>query len=85
MISPAQCRAARALLQWSQQQLADRSGLGFSTIRDFEKGRHVPYATNLATIEQTLTKAGVRFLDGNCVCLPGSSDGGIVPPKKESE
>jgi transcriptional regulator with XRE-family HTH domain len=82
MISPAQCRAARALLNWSQQQLADRSGLSFSTIRDFEKGRHVPYATNLATIEQTLTEAGVRFLDGNCVCLPGANDCGIVPPKK---
>jgi transcriptional regulator with XRE-family HTH domain len=70
MISPAQCRAARALLNWTQHQLADRSGLGFSTIRDFEKGRHVPYATNLAIIEQALTEAGVKFLDGNCVCLP---------------
>jgi transcriptional regulator with XRE-family HTH domain len=39
LISPAQCRAARALLDITQPELAERSGLGLSTVVDFEKSR----------------------------------------------
>ena len=37
MITSAQCRAARGLLSWSQQNLADRAGVGIMTIHQFEK------------------------------------------------
>ena len=64
-ITPAQSRAARGLLAWSQIDLADRASLGQSTIRDFEKGRRVPTAKYLATVRRTLEAAGVIFIDGN--------------------
>ena len=59
MITPAQCRAARALLDWSQQDLAKAAHLGLSTIRDFEKGRRVPTYNNLQGIRIALEQAGV--------------------------
>ncbi|WP_310094594.1 MULTISPECIES: helix-turn-helix transcriptional regulator [Bosea] len=60
MITPAQCRAARALLDWSQQDLAKAAHLGLSTIRDFEKGRRVPTHNNLRGIKLALEEGGVE-------------------------
>ncbi|MFD9993242.1 multiprotein-bridging factor 1 family protein [Mesorhizobium sp. NPDC059024] len=37
-----QCRAARALLKWTQEDLAARSGTSAITIRNFENDRSVP-------------------------------------------
>src|SRR3954454_12057747 len=64
-LTPSQSRAARGLLAWSQIELATRAGLGESTIRDFEKGRRVPTAKYLGTVQRTLEAAGVIFIDGN--------------------
>ena len=63
MISPAQSRAARALLNWSQPQLAEASRVSVSTIRDFETGKRSPIDNNLAAIRAALEAAGVVFLD----------------------
>jgi len=41
-ISPAQCRAARALLDWKQETLATKAGVALKTVRDFENERRVP-------------------------------------------
>ncbi|MEQ8652509.1 MAG: helix-turn-helix domain-containing protein [Kiloniellales bacterium] len=65
MISPAQSRAARALIEWSQQDLAIKAGVGLSTVRDFEKGRRTPIRQNLEAIQRALEAAGVEFLDPN--------------------
>lgn len=54
-------RAARALLQWSQSELAKAAKVGVSTVADFEKGARTPIAANLAAIRQTLEAAGVSF------------------------
>ena len=64
-MSPDQSRAARGLLDWSQAELAARSNLSESTIRDFEKGRRVPSINNLAAIRRALEAAGVEFIDGD--------------------
>lgn len=61
-ISPEQCRAARGWLNWSQATLAARTGLGQSTIRDFEKGRHTPYLSNMMSIRDAFEGAGMTFL-----------------------
>ncbi len=61
-LSPAQCRAARGLLDWSQEQLAQASGLSRSTVRDFESGRHEPHRGSLTLILQTLTAQGVELV-----------------------
>ena len=64
-MTPDQSRAARGLLDWSQAELAARSNLSESTIRDFEKGRRLPAINNLAAIRRALEVAGVEFIDGD--------------------
>lgn len=61
-ISPAQTRAARALVAWKQDELAAAAGVGNSTVRDFEKGRRIPNNENLHSIRAALEKAGVEFI-----------------------
>lgn len=60
-LSAEHVRSARALLQWSQTELADRAGVGVSTIADFEKGLRTPIANNIGAIQRALEGAGVRF------------------------
>ena len=62
-ITPEQCRAARALLDWSQPDLVKASGVARSTITRFERGSHKPHASNLAALRVTFEKAGVQFTD----------------------
>jgi len=73
MFMAAQSRAGRALLEWSQAQLAKKAGLSVSTVRNFEKGRSDPYGRNLHAIEGALRTAGVEFLDAGAASI----DGGI--------
>ena len=58
MISPAQCRAARGLLDWSQQELADKAQVGVVTVRQLEAGSHRPRRSR-----RCLEAGGVEFID----------------------
>jgi transcriptional regulator with XRE-family HTH domain len=62
LINPSQSRAARGLLEWSQQQLAEAASVGLSTIRGFENGSRQPIANNLSAIRAALESAGVQFV-----------------------
>ncbi|WP_424981614.1 helix-turn-helix domain-containing protein [Maritalea sp. S77] len=62
-MTPKQCRAARALLKWSQTELADKANVGLSTVRDFEKERHKPIENNLRAMIAALDSAGIQFLE----------------------
>ena len=64
-MTPAQCRAARALVDWSQQRLADASKLGNAAIRDFERGKSAPQNATLAVLRTVLEGAGVIFVAEN--------------------
>lgn len=64
-MTPAQSRAGRALLDWSQEELARASHLGLSTVRDFEQGRRVPTHNNLRAMQHSLEAAGIEFLPEN--------------------
>lgn len=64
-LCPEQCRAARALLDWTQEQLAALAGVSRSTVRDFECHRHELQRGSEALMIAALERAGVRFLSGN--------------------
>ena len=61
MITPAQCRAARALLDWTQSDLAEATGLSAVTIRTFEKGGEMR-DSNRTLLELSFEKAGIVFI-----------------------
>ena len=62
-ISPGQCRAARALLSWTQETLANKVGVALKTIRDFENERRKPLKIIRASIQQAFAESGIEFLD----------------------
>ncbi len=64
MIDSDQCRAARALLNWTQPQLARESGLSDVTIRTFEKGGGMR-DSNRTLLRLVFERAGLEFLDEN--------------------
>jgi transcriptional regulator with XRE-family HTH domain len=63
--TPAQCRAARALLDLTQPQLAEASSLGLSTIVDFERERRAVSAQATTAMRAALEAAGVVFIAEN--------------------
>lgn len=66
MITPAQCRAARGLLDWTQDDLATATnGLGIVTVRQFEGEKTEPRKITLAAIRGALERAGVIFIPAN--------------------
>jgi predicted transcriptional regulator len=62
MITPRQIRAARALLGWSQQQLADKAIVSLNAVTRLEKGKVDSRLSTVSAVERALTKAGVDFL-----------------------
>ena len=64
-ITPAQCRAARALVDWSQDQLEASAKVARKTIADFERDIRQPYARTLSAIRAALEGAGVEFISEN--------------------
>lgn len=64
MVSPEQCRAARALLNWTQAELAERVSISAVSIRAFEKGGEMR-DSNLKLIRMTFEAAGVTFIPEN--------------------
>lgn len=64
-MTPAQCRAARALLNLEQADVADRAGVARATLIDFEKGQRAPRETTVSAIRAALEAAGVVFLAEN--------------------
>ncbi|RUX34638.1 XRE family transcriptional regulator [Mesorhizobium sp. M2A.F.Ca.ET.042.01.1.1] len=79
-LTPKHVRAARALLAWSQQDLAKAAGVGTSTIADFERGSRTPVANNAQAIRTALENAGISFLPMGAVIGPAvpSTAGGAV-------
>jgi DNA-binding XRE family transcriptional regulator len=64
-VTPAQCRAARGLVDLDQAHLAQRAHVSRNVIVDFEKGRRTPTVNNLAAIQAALEAAGVIFVAEN--------------------
>ena len=64
MITIAQIRAARALLDWSRQMLSEKSGVGISALMRLEASNGIP-GGNIKTFEsvqKAFEKAGIQFI-----------------------
>lgn len=64
MLSPEQCRAGRAWLNWSQEELAKEAEVALSTVRDFERGDREPIGHNIQAIQRALQSGGIEFQSG---------------------
>jgi transcriptional regulator with XRE-family HTH domain len=72
MISSGQIKAARMLLGWKGQDLADKSGVGITTLRRYEAQDGIPNANKfvIKAIKTCLEDAGVIF-SGDPLTDPG--------------
>jgi transcriptional regulator with XRE-family HTH domain len=75
MLTPEQLRAARALVDWSREDLAERSGVSPNTVWGFEQGRSDPKLSTLNKWQRTLEAAGVEFIDDGARSDPGLGPG----------
>lgn len=64
-ITPAQCRAGRALVEISREKLAQSSQVAVRTVTDFERGAREPIRNTLHALRQALENAGVEFIAEN--------------------
>lgn len=73
MLTPAQLRAARAILGMSQEAFAKRCGgaVDLSTLKRYEAGKSDPKQSTLLVWERALRKAGVVLIDGTETEGPG--------------
>lgn len=69
MIEAKQIRAARALLEWSQQDLAKATGLATSSIKNIENDSTAHRRASIQLIGNTLDDAGIEFTAGSGVRL----------------
>lgn len=60
MISSAQIRAGRALINAKQTELASAAGISLATLNNIERGLGDPRASTLQSIEDALSVAGVQ-------------------------
>lgn len=65
-ISAAQSKAARAFLEWSQDELSRKANVASSTLRNFENGI-APRLETMKKICRTLENAGIEFIEGGGV------------------
>lgn len=65
VMKPAQCRAGRALLGWSQDELSARSKVAKATIANFEAENCLPYERTLQDLVTAMEAAGVQFIQEN--------------------
>jgi predicted transcriptional regulator len=65
MITPRQIRAARALLGWSQQQLADKAIVSLNAVARLETGNADSRVSTITAIQKALSRAGIEFLDAD--------------------
>jgi transcriptional regulator with XRE-family HTH domain len=89
VMTPAQCRAARGLLDWTQDKLCEAAQVGGPTLRNFENGMIMPRRASLAAIKRALEEAGVEFIDngGRSRRTTGEAAWGVVGkrPTKSSQ
>ena len=74
MITPEQCRAARGLLGWTQEELRQHAKMSRKTIQEFEIGLRRPQARTLDDLRRAFETAGIEFIEP----LEGVKGRGVV-------
>ena len=64
-MNAAQCRAGRALLNWSQDELAENSQVARTTVTEFESNYRTPMRQNLLALQSAIEAAGIEFIPDN--------------------
>jgi transcriptional regulator with XRE-family HTH domain len=64
VVISAQVRAGRALLNWSQETLAEEAGVGVTTVRDIENQRRPADTQAMRELRRALANGGVVFVSG---------------------
>lgn len=62
-ITTAQIRGARGILNWSQQDLSDRTDISTTSIGSIEKGTTKPRTNTLKTIKGAFESNGIEFIE----------------------
>ena len=65
MTTPAQIRAARALLGWTQAELAAKAGISATSLNNLERSAVDPKLSTVNAIRKALEESGVVFNDGD--------------------
>lgn len=60
-MTPAHCKAARALLGWSQSDLASKAGVSRGTIADFERDLRIPMRANAEAMMRAFREGGIAW------------------------
>ncbi|MBX4860571.1 helix-turn-helix transcriptional regulator [Rhizobium sophorae] len=63
ILTPALCRAARGLLDWTQTDLAAKAAVSRSTIRDYEGRHHDIHRATEAQLRLAFEEGGVNFVE----------------------
>lgn len=80
--APEHIRAARALLAWSQADLARAASVAVSTVADFERGQRTPVANNAQAMKDAIEAQGISFLPGGAVVTAKMPPPAIPKPGK---
>lgn len=64
-LSAGQCRAARALLDWSREDLARESKVSRAAIADFETAKRQVRERTTDDLRSALEAAGIEFIPAN--------------------
>ncbi|AJY48312.1 hypothetical protein TM49_17505 [Martelella endophytica] len=65
VLSPCQCRMARAAVGLSRPEFAAKANISVATLADFELGKRTPYERTLRDVKDAFEVLGVTFLENN--------------------
>ncbi len=71
MLTPAQIRAARALLGWKQADLAERAGISEVSIKNIERGATDARASTLGKVQAAIEEAGIEIIPSDGASISG--------------
>jgi transcriptional regulator with XRE-family HTH domain len=81
MLTPMQLRAARALVGWSREELAEKAGIAAVTVRAFELLGADSKQSTILKMRRAIEAAGVELLDEDQTKGAGAAD--ALPVKQE--